>query len=64
MGFVVQQAYADLTWKALRLSIGSKERGNFPRDKDERRSSGRMVEGMIARPVPQVRGEIREYLPL
>lgn len=62
--FVVQQAYADVSWKMLTLSIGSKERGNFPLDKDERLSSGMMVEGMNARPVPQVRGEIREYLPL
>ena len=38
--FVVQQAYADVSWKMLTLSIGSKERGNFPLDKDERLSSG------------------------
>ena len=55
-GFVVQQAYADVSWKMLTLSIGSKERGNFPLDKDERLSSGMMVEGMNARPVPQCGG--------
>lgn len=62
MGFVVQQAYADLTWKALRLSIGSKERGAFPLERNTSLSSGAMVEGPNARPVPQVRIDIRDYL--
>ena len=63
-GFVIQQAYGALSWRMLTLSIGSKERPGFPLEKDERLSSGMMVEGPNARPVPQVRGEIREYLPL
>ena len=63
-GFVVQQAYGDLSWRMLTLSIGSKERPGFPLEKDGRLSSGMLVEGPNARPVPQVRGEIREYLPL
>ncbi len=62
-GFVVQQAYGDLSWRMLTLSIGSKERPGFPLEKDGRLSSGMLVEGPNARPVPQVRGEIREYLP-
>ena len=64
IGFVVQQAYGDLSWRMLTLSIGSRERPGFPLEKDERLSSGMMVEGPNARPVPQVRAEIREYLPL
>lgn len=62
--FVIQQAYADISWRMLTLSIGSKERPGFPLEKREDLSSGMMVEGPNARPVPQVRGEIREYLPL
>ncbi len=60
--FVVQQAYADIAWKFLRLSIGSKERPGFPLVKNERLSSGMMVEGPNARPVPQVRIDIPEYV--
>ena len=61
--FVVQQAYADVAWRKLRLSIGSKERPGFPLDKPERLSSGMMVEGPGARPIPQVRAEISDYVP-
>lgn len=60
--FVVQQAYADVSWKALTLSVGSKERGAFPLDKDLRLGSGMMVEGANARPVPQIRLEVNDYL--
>ncbi len=58
--FVVQQAYADVGWRWGNLSIGSKER--WPELKDPELSSGAMVEGGNARPVPQVRLEIPEYV--
>ena len=57
--FVVQQAYADISWRVLNLSIGSKERA--PLGKNPLLSSGGMVEGNNARPVPQVRAEIADY---
>lgn len=57
--FVVQQAYADFSWRCLNLSIGSKERA--PIGKNPRLSSGGMVEGVNTRPVPQVRAEIADY---
>ena len=47
-GFVVQQAYGDLSWRMLTLSIGSKERPGFPLEKDGRLSSGMLVEGPTA----------------
>lgn len=62
--FVVQQAYADISWRMLTLSVGSKERPGFPLEKNTALSSGMMVEGPNARPVPQIRGEIKEYLPI
>lgn len=62
--FVIQQAFADFSWKFLRLSVGSKEHPGFPLTKNERLSSGMMVEGANARPVPQVRGEIAEYVAI
>ncbi len=57
--FVVQQAYADISWRCLNLSIGSKERA--PIGKNPLLSSGGMVEGNNARPVPQIRAEIADY---
>lgn len=60
----IQQAYADLSWKMLTLSVGSKERPGFPLEKNARLTSGWMVEGPNTRPVPQIRGEIKDYLPL
>lgn len=62
--FVVQQAFADVSWRFLKLSIGSKERPGFPLCKNERLSSGMMVEGANAHPVPQVRGEIADYVAI
>ena len=59
--FHVHQAYADISWKKLNLSIGSKERTGFPLERNSQLTSGWMVEGMNARPIPQVRGEIKEY---
>lgn len=60
--FVVQQAYTDISWRFLRLSLGSKEREGFPLIKNERLSSGMMVEGSNAHPVPQIRIDIPEYV--
>ncbi len=57
--FIVQQAYADISWRVLNLSIGNKER--VPLGKNPLLSSGGMVEGNNARPVPQVRAEIADY---
>lgn len=57
--FAVQQAYADISWRVLNLSIGSKER--MPLGKNPLLSSGGMVDGNNARPVPQVRAEIADY---
>ena len=59
--FIVQQAYADLSWKVLTLSVGAKERSDSPLDKDFRLSGGAMVEGPNARPIPQVRLEVKKY---
>ena len=60
--FWVHQAYADVSWKMLNLSIGSKERIGSPLDKNLLLSGGWMVEGPNVRPIPQVRAEIEEYL--
>lgn len=59
---LVQQAYADLAWRWLRLSVGTKERWGYPMDKNHRLSSGMMVEGPNARPVPQVRLDISDFV--
>ena len=59
--FIVHQAYADLSWRVLTLSVGAKEHGAFPLDKDMRLSSGAMVEGPNAGPIPQVRLEMKRY---
>lgn len=57
--FIVQQAYADISWRFLDLSIGSKERD--PYGKNPLLSSGGMVEGNNTRPVPQVRIGIEKF---
>ena len=57
--FIVQQAYADISWRVLNLSFGSKERP--PLGKNPLLSSGGMVEGNNARPIPQIRAEIADY---
>ena len=59
--FWVHQAYADVSWKMLSLSVGSRERRGFPLEKNAALTSGWMMEGMNARPIPQVRGEIKEF---
>lgn len=62
--FVVQQAYAEVGWRRLKLSIGSKERQGFPLERNTALSSGTMVEGPGARPIPQVRAEISDFAPV
>lgn len=59
--FFIHQAYASLNWKTLEFSIGAKERQGFPLDKDLRISSGMMVEGNNARPIPQIRASIKDF---
>ena len=57
---IVQQLYADLQWKWLRLSVGSKER---PLElKNNTLSSGSQTFGINAKPIPQVRLEVPEYV--
>lgn len=59
--FQVQQAYADVNWRCLNLSVGSKEREPFLK-RPFALGSGTMVEDGNARPIPQVRGEIADYV--
>lgn len=54
--FCVQQAYVDVEWKNLRLSIGQKER--VSELKNPYLSSGGLTLGMNARPLPQIRLEL------
>lgn len=57
--FVLQQLYADLQWKALRLSVGQKER---PLElKNQVLSSGAATTGINARPLPQIRLELPTF---
>lgn len=57
--FILQQLYADFQYKAVRLSVGQKER---PIElKNQRLSSGDMTMSLNARPVPQVRIELPEF---
>lgn len=58
-GFIIQQAYADIKYTVLELSVGSKER---PMElKNQELSSGSMTFSNNARPIPQVRIGIPEY---
>lgn len=60
--FIVQQAYVDLKLYFLGLSIGSKER---PMElKNQELSSGGMTFSNNARPIPQVRIGIPEYVAI
>ncbi len=60
--FVLQQLFADVQWKALRLSLGQKER---PLElKNQLLSSGALTSGINARPLPQVRLELPEFLTI
>ena len=59
---VLQQLYADIQYKKLRFSIGSKERpANL---KNAELSSGSQTLGINARPIPEVRLEIPEYISI
>lgn len=59
---VLQQLYADIQWKALRLSVGQKE---HPLEmKNQRLSSGGLTTGVNARPLPQVRLELPDFLSI
>lgn len=60
--FIIQQAYADIYWKWLGLSIGSKER-HFEQ-LDPRLSSGGLVWSGNARPIPQVRLGAFDYVQI
>lgn len=62
--FRLQQAYVDVSWKPLTLSIGSRERMNSPLDKNPLLTSGWMTEGINTIPIPQVRIEIKDYLSI
>ena len=57
--FNLQQAYLDVQWKMLRLSMGQKERPSEL--KDEELSTGGMTLGINARPLPQVRLELPDF---
>ena len=60
--FVLQQLFADVQWKALRLSLGQKER---PMElKNNWLSSGALTSGINARPLPQVRLELPQFLTI
>ena len=54
--FCIQQAYVDIEWKVLRLSLGQKER--VSELKNASLSTGGLVLGQNARPIPQVRAEM------
>ena len=58
--FVLQQLYADIQWKNLRLAIGQKER--LLELKNSLLSSGGLGTGINARPLPQIRLEVPEFL--
>ena len=62
--FWIHQAYLDFTWKDLTISIGSKERQGGPLDKNAKLTGGWMVESSNARPIPQVRMELKDYLTI
>ena len=57
--FIVQQLYADLKYRCLGLSIGSKER--YSEFNNPLLSSGGLTFSGNARPIPQVRIGIPEY---
>ena len=57
--FVVEQLYADIQYKRVRLSIGSKEREMEL--KNQKLSSGGLTNSINARPIPQVRIEVPEF---
>lgn len=60
--FIVQQLYADVDYRLVRLSVGAKERPMAM--KHQALSSGSQTLGINARPIPQVRLELPEYVSL
>lgn len=58
----IQQAFADINWKMLTLSLGQKER--WGELKNHRLSTGALTESGNARPIPQIRIEAPEYFDL
>lgn len=62
--FWIQQAYANISWKKLTLSLGSKERNGFPLEKNLQLTTGWMTEGPNTRPIPQLRVEIKDFLDI
>ena len=57
--FIVQQLYADVRYRSLELSLGSKERSSG--FNDPRLSSGNLLFSTNARPVPQLRLSMPDY---
>lgn len=55
--FMLQQAYAEVAWKVLRLTVGAKEQPMETCELPEL-SSGAMMLGINARPIPQARLDI------
>ena len=55
----VHQAYADVSWRWLQLSVGKKQRAGEL--KNAYLSTGALVESGNAAPIPQVRIEVPEY---
>lgn len=53
---VVQQAYGELAWKRLRMTVGARQQE--PMMKNRMLSSGALTNGWNARPVPQVRFDV------
>ncbi len=60
--FCVQQAYADVEWKMLRLSLGQKQRPSEL--KNPHLSTGGLTLGQNARPLPQARLELPYFWAL
>lgn len=58
--FIIQQAYADLSYRWLSLSVGSKERAF--EQLNSSLSSGGLVWSGNARPIPQIRAGAFEYV--
>ena len=58
----IQQLYADIAYKNVLLSIGAKERcANL---KNDELSTGSQTLGINARPIPEIRFEIPEYISI
>ncbi|WP_334167737.1 capsule assembly Wzi family protein [Phocaeicola paurosaccharolyticus] len=57
--FVIQQAYADISYKRLFLSIGSKE--EEPYLINPSLSSGDLIEGINTRPIPRIKIGLKNY---